>query len=181
MASQSNGMGSRGRFADSRPTRIRLTAWKLQPAGTFIVYRRPRTPREGGGDFYAPAIRPGPIPLRDRIVANQRLALKSGLINKSPAIGGVPNRLLRRALSPSAPPAAARGTGGMITVLFPPRERDRACKGDLRRARASVSFRCSVSLVTRQATVIAKAIKRRDQRGAVGFGPGPTDSAIDGT
>jgi len=117
----------RGRAA---ATRIRLTAWKLQPAGTFIVYRRPRTPTEGKG--WATFMRrrsptptdtlPLPPPLADRIVANQRLALKGGLINKPPAIGGVPNRLLRLSLPPPAP----RGTRGMITVLFLARERDRA-------------------------------------------------------
>jgi hypothetical protein len=117
-------MGIRGRFADSRPsaaTRIRLSAWK--PAGTFIVYRRPPAPRDGeegqeeeeeeeeggwrtfmrAGDPIPP---PRPIRPARSIGSSQIgvLPLKGGLINKSAAIGGVPNRLPR--LSAPLPPRA---------------------------------------------------------------------------
>jgi len=76
-ARQCNGMGICGRFADSPPSRIRLTGWKLQPAGNFRRSSATATgPRERARDLgtsVPPSIR---IPRSDGSVANRWIRLR---------------------------------------------------------------------------------------------------------
>lgn len=82
------GMGICGQFAEPpTPPRIRLTDWKLHPAGTFIVYRRPRQNWEneqGLGTFMRRWFDRYPAIGSSREIS-QAFLVKGNLINKSPS------------------------------------------------------------------------------------------------